>query len=254
MIELRADETHFFYTRVDELKQDPLLLESYQVVVNEAEKRKVNRYVFEKDRHRSLVTRALLRYVLSMCTGVDPRGFDFMENRYGKPDLKPGLVMVPLSFNLSHSGGITACAVALGHDIGVDVEDCRRKTDVAIADRFFSVSEADSIKQCPSEDRQSAFYDFWTLKESYIKARGMGLSIDLKHFSFSIGTPGITIDFDPSLNDSSREWQFFRFSPVEHYKAAIAIRSSLETPMALNVYSCIPFRSMEKVSRLIQGQ
>jgi len=243
-LDLKPDEIHFFYTLVDEIK-DTGLLDRYRSVISEKEKRKVNKYVFEKDKHNSLVTRALLRFVLSACTGHDPERFEFIENKYGKPDLKPGIVTVPVKFNLSHSSGVTACALALNNEIGMDIEDYRRKIDLSLADRFFSRSESEYVKRCPEKDRQEVFFDFWTLKESYIKARGMGLSIGLDKFSFEIDQE-MCIHFDESLNDFSDQWRFFRFSPVENYKAAISIQSALKNSLKLNIFKCIPFGEIKK--------
>jgi 4'-phosphopantetheinyl transferase len=131
------------------------------------------------------------------------------------------------------------------------VEETSRDTDMAVADRFFAASEAACIRRCPPDNRQSRFYDFWTLKESYIKARGKGLAIDLTRFAFHLCASTIAIDFHPSLGDSPGNWRFFRFSPVEHYTAAVTVRSSTKGRMALNTWRCLPFRSMELVSQQV---
>ncbi len=247
--ELKPDEIHFFYTLVDEIK-DNGLMDRYRAVINENEKRKVDRYIFEKDRHNSLVTRALLRFLLSESTHQDPDSFEFIENEYGKPDLKPGGIKIPLKFNLSHSSGVTACALALGYEIGVDIENYRRKIDLNIADRFFSKPEVEYLSKCPDKDKQTVFFDFWTLKESYIKARGMGLSIGLDKFSFKIGKKNISINFHESLNDYQDQWQFFKFSPIKNFTAAISIQSSLKTPLKLHIHKCTPFCSHQEVKQI----
>lgn len=238
--ELKPDEIHFFYTKLDEIQSNHIL-ELYRSVISDGEKIKVDRYIFEKDQHNSLVTRALLRFLLSIYTNKVPEYFEFVENDFGKPELKPGCIDIPVRFNISHSGGVTACALVINNDIGLDVEDCQRKIDLGIADRFFSKSEADYLNNCREAEKQSVFLDLWTLKESYIKARGMGLSIALDKFSFTMDHPDICIQFHKSLEDCSEQWQFFKFSPVQNYKAAISIRSSLKTRFKLNIHRCIPF-------------
>lgn len=241
---LEPDEIHFFYTPIDEIK-DNRVLDIYRSVISEKEKAKVNRFVFEKDRHNSLVTRALLRFLLSAYTDQNPESLEFIENRYGKPDLKPGLINMSVKFNLSHSSGVTACALAMASQIGMDIENYHRKIDLTIADRYFSESESEYLKKCPDRDKQEVFFDIWTLKESYIKARGMGLSIGLDKFSFTIDGENICVDFDESLDDFCDQWRFFRFSPLENYKAAISIRSALENTYKLRIYKCIPFREIK---------
>ena len=244
-IRLKPNEIHFFYSLVEEIK-DPLLLDRYRLLISEKEKAKTDRYVFEKDRHNCLITRSLLRFVLSICTGMAPREIEFIENAYGKPDLKPGGVPMPLRFNLSHSGGMTACALTLDHEIGVDIEHLHRNVDLSLADRYFTKSEAAYVRNRPVEERQAAFFDIWTLKESYIKAKGMGLSIELNAFGFTIDQE-TRIFFDPSLDDAPNQWRFFRFSPVEKYKAAISVKSPMQNAFNLRVYQCIPFAEIKPV-------
>ena len=202
--------------------------------------------MFEKDRHSCLVTRALLRYLLSVCTGLDANGFGFEENSFGKPDLKPGLTDYSIKFNLSHSSGITACALVLERDIGIDVENNTRKIELDLADRYFSKPESDYLKTCPKGRRQKGYFDFWTLKESYIKARGKGLSIGLDKFSFDIAKEKIGIRFHESLNDSPEQWQFFKFSPEKDITASISLLADNDNPYTLAIYNCIPFKGFQK--------
>jgi len=238
--ELKSDEIHFFYTRVDEIRNRSLL-DRYRSVISEAEKKKVDRYIFEKDQHACLVTRALLRFVLSAYTHEDPESFEFVENDFGKLRLKPGSIDMPINFNLSHSSEMTACALVLDTQIGLDVENYSRKIDLGIADRFFSTFESEHLGNCSEIERQSVFFDFWTLKESYIKARGMGLSIGLDKFGFKMDHSNISIQFHESLNDFPELWQFFKFSPIKNYKAAISVRSCLKIEFKLHLHQCIPF-------------
>src|SRR5690606_33310169 len=111
------------------------------------------------------------------------------------PDLAPGQTDVPLVFNLSHTDGLIACAVSRGREVGVDVEWLdRRGGDIDVADRFFSRYEVQALYAQPPERRRDRFFRYWTLKESYIKARGMGLALPLDRFSFELDRGGaITI-------------------------------------------------------------
>jgi 4'-phosphopantetheinyl transferase len=251
-INLRANEIYFFYTLVEAIR-DPVLLNRYRSVISRAERIKTDRYVFEKDRHNCLVTRALLRFALSTCTGAAPEAFEFLENRYGKPSLKPSLVTRPVQFNLSHSSGMTACALTLAGDIGVDIESHHRKIELDLAERYFAEIECAYLRQCPAEQKQAVFFDFWTLKESYIKAVGKGLSIDLDRFGFELD-PQPRIIFDKSIEDDPDLWKFFRFAPADPYKAAIAIRSATNPGnLKLRIYKCVPFFEIQPQATLVRG-
>jgi len=248
---LKPDQIHVFFTQADDIK-DEYLLSQYQRVISQTEQAKMDRYVFEKDKHVCLVTRALLRFVLSLVTRELPAGFEFIENPYGKPSIKPGFIDIPLKFNLSHSENVSVCAIVLNHEIGVDIEYIRRKIDLNIPERFFTQYESAYIKSLAEEDRQKAFFRLWTLKESYIKAKGMGLSISLDAFGFDIDGQNTLCRFHESLNDRSEHWDFFRFSLLNDYKAAIAVQSCRKSAFELKIYNCIPFQEIQE-QKNIQG-
>lgn len=243
-IEPNANEIHFFYTLVEEIR-DPLLIRRYRSVITAEETAKADRFIFAADRHRSLVTRALLRFTLASSTNMAAENFKFTHNSYGKPALKPDLIPLPLEFNISHSSGITACALTLGRKIGIDIEDHTRKFDPGLADRFFTRSEAVYLRSCPAEKRKKTFFDLWTLKESYIKARGRGLSIGLDSFGFEI-EPETRIFFRKAVDETPDDWVFFSFSPVKNYTAAAAVFSPQQKEiLKLHTYKCIPFDEIE---------
>lgn len=248
-IVLRPGEIHFFYTRVGEI-QTPSLLKTYREISSKKERSKIDRYIFEKDRHTCLVTRGLLRFVLSQCTKISPQSLGFEENSHGKPRLKKGMTDIPLFFNLSHAGGLTACAVVLDHEIGIDVEDSTRKIDINIANRFFSKQESEVLGQTMEDEKKNLFFDFWTLKESYIKAKGRGLSIPLDKFSFTISQEGTEIRFDKGNTDEADDFSFFRFPLLESFKAAITICAPKPLGFNVNIYQCVPFEEIKKQEQI----
>ena len=111
------------------------------------------------------------REVLSRYAAVEPADWRFEANEHGKP----GLVDPPrpLSFNLSHSGAWLACVVGDGRAVGVDLEYCEASRDVLkLARRYFPSFEFDDLMALPEAQRSDRFYDYWTLKEAWVKARG----------------------------------------------------------------------------------
>jgi len=153
---------------------------------------------------------------------------------------------IPICFNLSHANGLTSCAVVLDHEIGIDVEDSIRKIDINIADRFFSRQESEYLGQTREKDKKNVFFDFWTLKESYIKAKGKGLSIPLDKFSFTIGQNFTAICFADSYNDDPDNLTFFRFPLLKTFKAAITIQAPETKGFKVNIYQCIPFKEIKR--------
>ena len=131
----------------------------------------------------------LRREILSRYAPLDPADWRFGANRHGKPQLidPPS----PLSFNLSHSGEWLACAVSAGAAVGVDLEYCDAGRDVLkLARRYFLDVEAAELAGLPEAQRKDRFYDYWTLKEAWIKARGLTIARELQHAGIELDGAG----------------------------------------------------------------
>jgi 4'-phosphopantetheinyl transferase len=226
-LEIPPSEAHLWIVRPDDVR-DPGLLRRYDGLLTEDERKKCARFRFEEHRHACLVTRALVRTVLSRYAEVDPTAWRFVTNEHGRPEIDEPREARWLRFNLSHTKGLVVCLVARDREVGVDVEDRTRKGELLdVAERYFSPSEARALRALPQEEQLDRFFFYWTLKESYIKARGMGLAIPLSRFSFDLDAragSGIRVDFDPELHDDPHRWQFSAMSYGRRY----AVASSLE--------------------------
>lgn len=108
----------------------------------------------------------------------------------GKPCFAPA---ARLLFNCSHSGDWVVCALAAAGEgieaVGIDIEQIDAQPDYAVA-RFFHSGERAWLEAAAQAGRAEAFYRLWTLKESYIKALGRGLSEPLDSFQVRFGTGG----------------------------------------------------------------
>jgi 4'-phosphopantetheinyl transferase len=240
LLTLPEGEAHLWYVRCDEVTE-PSLLGTYEALLAPEESARKARYYFEKNRHEYLITRALCRGVLSRYAAVPPAAWTFSQNSYGRPEIASPAVPW-LRFNLTNTTGLIACLVARDRDVGVDVEDTgRRGETVGIADRFFSPAEVLALHAVPEAEQRARFFDYWTLKEAYIKARGMGLAIPLDQFSFSIerGAP-IRIAFDPRLVDDPATWQFAQLRPTEEHLISAAVRRAGEAAVRFVVRRTIP--------------
>ena len=225
---------HIFYTRADQIS-NPDLLKQYRHCLSPAEIQKADRYMKQSDRQLSLVSRALLRYLIAGATRQDPKSLRFSANEHGKPFLKQ---RPDIQFNLSHSHGAAVCALCRDDAVGVDVEDVGRQTDLSIANRFFSSAEAELVSKAPEIEKRALFFDIWTLKEAYIKAVGKGLSIPLNSFSFNADQADIQITFsDTGRTDPM--WQFFQWRPEPGKIVAAAGRSA--SPIVFTPFWCVPF-------------
>jgi 4'-phosphopantetheinyl transferase len=248
--EFKQDDkrVHLFYCLPGQVT-DTALLDRYRSLLTDEEAQRMSRFYFAGHRHQFLLTRALVRYCLSLFHPVEPGEWRFSTNRYGKPLVSHPEAGAGVSFNLSHASGMIVCAVAHGVDIGVDVEDTERTTQAAFDSlaSYFSEREINDLAALPQDLQKQRFFDYWTLKESYIKARGMGLALPLGQFSFHFD--GGKLDefrVRAELGDDARNWRFWRISPDDRHQIAIA----LNTPQGgfeVKGFKTVPLISNEPV-------
>jgi 4'-phosphopantetheinyl transferase len=235
---------------------DEQLIAAYRQLLSDPERAQEVRFYFARDRHRYLVTRALVRSVLARYFEIAPEAWRFTTNNYGRPEIVDELVRSSgLTFNLSHSSQLIVLAVAHQRQLGVDTEDFRsRSASIDVAERFFSPAEVAALRKQSWDTQQQRFFEYWTLKESYIKARGMGLSIPLDKFGFVLEEPGaVDLEIDPELQDSPTRWQFWQLEVKDAYLIAVcAERIAQPTQLAMTEViplvsqRPLPFRSLRQ--------
>lgn len=205
---------------------DAATLERGYATLSDEEHTRARRFVQPADRARFVIGRWLVRSMLSRYAAVAPRDWPLIIDERGWPHLAHQPSGAPdLRFNLSHTSGLVACAVTVGREVGIDVEHTGRPLIYDVPERFFSPREVNDLRACAASEQHSVFFDYWTLKESYIKARGLGLAIPLRHFTFLLDegdTPAVA--FAPDLDDDSDSWQFALFRPTEDHRLAVAVR------------------------------
>jgi len=174
---------------------------------------------FHFDRHRReyVVSHALVRHALSHHDGRPPRAWRFVRNRHGRP---AAFDARELAFNLATHPTLVACAIARRDEIGVDVEPIARGAQIlALAPCVFARGELAELAALDAGAARDRAVSLWTLKEAYIKARGLGLALGLDTFS---------IRFDPlavEAHDGAR-WQL-RTLDVAGHRIALAFAGSL---------------------------
>jgi 4'-phosphopantetheinyl transferase len=198
----------------------------YVDVLAPDERARAARFVQPADRARFITGRWLARTMLSRYAAVAPRDWPIVIDDRGRPHLahQPSGA-ADLRFNLSHTRGLVACGVTAGREVGVDVEHTGRELLYDVPERFFSPREVADLRRCTESEQQSVFFDYWTLKEAYIKARGLGLALPLRHFSFVLdGSDTPSVAFAPELDDDPTSWQFALFRPTDCHRLAVAVR------------------------------
>ena len=219
---LGPGEVHAYYRVTHTL--DERAVDDAVALLSSDERARYSRFMFARDRRDYAAAHALLRTSLSRYAEVAPPSWRFREDPGGKPSLVADPAVPPLSFNLSHTHGLVACAVASA-DVGIDVQSVDRKVDDRVARRFFSAREAADLRRCRSAAlRATHFFDLWTLKEAYIKAIGRGLSHPLDTIVFTIGDDD-AITFTPPPEVDAASWSFRLFAPTDRHRLAVAVRA-----------------------------
>ncbi len=224
--------THCFQLFTAKLEDDPppARLRAWRELLSPEELVRGDRYIFERHRQQHVIAHALKRLALSRFQDVDPRAWRFAIGEHGKPSIvEPAS---DLHFNLSHTEGLAVCLVARGAEVGVDVENVdRRVGTTAIAERFFAPPEVADLRKLPEAEQRGRFFQIWTLKEAYIKARGLGLAIPLASFWFTLAPPAPpALSVAPPTVDDPARWRFFEGFLAPGFRIAAAIDRSAGEP------------------------
>ncbi len=177
-------------------------------VLDSEEAERWKRYRTSQSRDLFLVAHIATRFVLSNYGPTTPAGWAFERGENGRPELVGG--PAGLRFNISHTEGMVAMLVHGGDDAGVDVESPWRATDIAsVSRRVFTEGERTAMLALPAEHQAERFYQLWTLKESFIKAKGKGFAMPLSKFAFTISEDGsIGFTCDESLDPDATKWSY----------------------------------------------
>ena len=198
--------------------------------LSSAEKQRAKSFVFERHRRQYIFAHGLLRFALSsFVPKVEPRDWCFLANRYGRPFIAAPTITQNVHFSLSHTEGCVACVVSGCEAVAVDVEQIQESRSLlATAQSNFSPDEVDVLRVLRPSDLVDRFFDYWTLKEAYLKARSTGLNFPLNQFSILISSDQkIGIRFTPGIVDDPQRWHFMKSSPSAIHRLALADGSGL---------------------------
>lgn len=183
------------------------------------------RYRHDVDRDMFLLGRVMARALVGRALSIDPASWTWREGPRGRPEVEG-----PVSFNLAHSAGVVVCAVSRDGRVGVDVEHrARPPVDARMVRRYCAPPEVADIER-QGAAWQDQFLKYWTLKEAYLKARGLGIAVHLADLSFTIGAAGISLERLNRLADDA-DWSFVLDAPGgSHYVAAAVAVSDRAAP------------------------
>lgn len=192
--------------------------------LSNAELARAAKFKFEKDQRRYKMARGIVRAILGRYLSLDGRDVRLDTGLYGKPRLRMLGSGPDLRFSLAHSQGLALYAFALGHEVGIDLEFIKRNIDVMrLAEHVFSEKDIVDLNKLSSKDRVNSFYGAWTRKEAYLKARGLGFSIDPRRVDLPtmVGAP---VEFVNLFNEAEEDekWTIYDIEPAPEFAGAMA--------------------------------
>jgi len=197
-----------------------LCLDCCRELLSAVEKERAARLKFDQDRHLYIIAHAALRSILAGYLNIAPTALPFDTGTNGKPRLAPPFTQDRLEFNLSHSYEVVLIAVAHERAIGVDVERVREDFAFAeVAERFFTAGEVGALRALPEKLQRRAFYQCWTGKEAFLKAKGVGLSGKLDEVEIFLNDAG-SVNIQGKLPD----WTLVELHPTGGYVGALALQ------------------------------
>jgi 4'-phosphopantetheinyl transferase len=224
---LNQNTLHLWCAYPDDLQDEASALACANLL-SEDERVRWQAFRHERRRREYLATHALVRTALSRHGQLAPTAWRFTKNAHGKPSIEP---KCGLHFNLSNAPGLVVCLVAENAEVGVDVEPhVRAKSIAEVAQRMFSPQELAQLAALDEGEKLNRYLHLWTLKEAYVKARGMGLTLPTNKFSILFGgDDGTRMVMDAILGDDPDRWRFCLLNHADHCIALLVeSRSALE--------------------------
>ncbi|MEP7209273.1 MAG: 4'-phosphopantetheinyl transferase superfamily protein [Alphaproteobacteria bacterium] len=207
------------------LAQPASVIEELATMLTPDEHERASRFHFDRDRRRFIVARGLLRQLLGRYLGAPGDALRFEIGPFGKPSIAAGAQEAKLEFSLSHSGDWALAGITRGRGLGVDLEEVRAMTDHSeLARSNFAPAEAEALLMLPEDQQIDGFFACWTRKEAYVKALGLGLSLDLASFVVSV-EPTEIVEIVPASQDAGAH-HMWGMRPLAGFWAAVAIETS----------------------------
>ena len=214
-----SGEAQVWLARLDEGKAAGM-----EEILSDDERARAERFRFQRQKKQFVVARGFLRIILGKYLNMGPDEICFEYDRYGKPSIC-GASGTKIKFNLSHSGGLALYAVSGGREIGVDLEQIKPfLLDERTIAECLTPRESRRLQALSGRERERFFFDCWTRKESYLKARGEGLTVSpnqIESSLFSESPAAGLIKSDCKIRQTP--WSFQNLPPIAEYSAALAV-------------------------------
>ncbi len=200
---------------------------SFTCVLSPEELQRSQKFLNSRDAQRYIAAHGVLRHILSRYAPISPQEWKFKTNHYGKPVLRADTRSPDLYFSLSYTDKYFACAISHEPVIGLDLEKITPTEDlVNQIQRYCSPEEQQILKSLTVHQRQRQFFKLWTLKEAFVKARGIGLVYPIRALSFDLSDElSICVSVDDEPATESTHWYFELYPLEEDHFVSVAVQN-----------------------------
>ena len=178
MEQCSREEVHLWQATLDE---KAVKLSAFEPILSHDERIRAARFVLKSHKNHFVMSRNILQNILGRYLNEDPHELLFKYGPFGKPALESSVLRGgDVRFNVAHSAGILLIAVSVGRELGVDVERIQPGfLNQRIIEQVFSEQEQVHLYGVTEALRVKRFFEGWTRKEAFLKALGVGLSVQM---------------------------------------------------------------------------
>lgn len=222
------------------------LASNLEMMLSPREIRRRDRYQFPDKQQEFLISRGLLRMILSRFTATAPDQLEISLTEAGKPYL-PGS---EIKFSLSHSRGRIMYAFSCCKEVGIDIQEIYPISSLErIVRNYFSKAELEYLDQFQPDQRIERFFGIWTAKESYLKALGEGLRARVRAITIlpDQEIPGAYTIHQGQDRTARKTWRVRTVKTAKGFRACAAFEGEMAA------FRLIPFQPIHKASPVCLG-
>lgn len=208
--------------------------------LSEQDRLHIARFRYPRDQDVATASRLLRRMAVAHYARIPPDAIG--DIRFSsEPGVRPAVLAPPhasaLCFSAANTRGMVACAVSAANIVGMDVEEISERLAPELVAHCCTPGEREELWSLPEQERRKAFFRLWTLKESYLKARGIGLQVSPHLIGFAkSGDDGLPVlQADPATEPHPGRWHFRIVTAGPEHAAALCFQGSLE-PGTINIW------------------
>lgn len=192
-------------------------IDRMRLVLSPEETKKASYFKYEREQHAYIISQAVLRLLISVYLDMEPAEVILVASKKGKPYLvnEPSLY-----FNISNSHEICVYAFSRDAEVGIDIEKIRELPDLdQLIKQNLTTNEKTYLHKYP-KNKLALFFQFWTFKESYLKAIGEGMRLTPENLEFSVNDGTIRLR-SVTYGFEATDWQFKRFTREGNYTGTL---------------------------------